>query len=159
MGERTAYIASELAKRQQGEPGHNAAGQEATSSGDSTGPIRPAFMPKQPATLGKLHEIDLGLDNRIRNIQRTEAAKRRAANGGDDEDDDGGDGRRKLGKDGKPWRNRKRRTSEDIRRDKLVEEVLREARSMLPLHLIPRRRFLCLLLSTNAMDTSSGHCR
>ena len=34
----------------------------------------------------------------------------------------------RLGRDGKPWRGRKRRGSEDIKRDKLVEDVLRENR-------------------------------
>ena len=34
----------------------------------------------------------------------------------------------RLRKDGKPWRGRRRRNSEDIKRDKLVEEVLRESR-------------------------------
>ncbi len=49
--------------------------------------------------------------------------------GGEDDSDKVELGRKpKLGKDGKPWRGRKRRTSDDIKRDKLVEEVLRESR-------------------------------
>jgi len=31
-----------------------------------------------------------------------------------------------LGPDGKPWRGRKRRGSDDVKRDKMVEDVLRE---------------------------------
>lgn len=34
----------------------------------------------------------------------------------------------RLGRDGKPWRGRKRRNSEDLRRDAAVEAVLKEAR-------------------------------
>ena len=34
----------------------------------------------------------------------------------------------RLGRDGKPWRPRKRRNSEDIRRDAAVEAVLKEAK-------------------------------
>ena len=81
---------------------------------------------RQPAALGKLHEIDLGPDARLRNIARTEAAKRRL---------EGGDveiveetGKVRLRKDGKPWRTRRRRNSEDVKRDRLVEEVMRESR-------------------------------
>lgn len=36
--------------------------------------------------------------------------------------------RQRLGRDGKPWRPRKRRGSDDIKRDKLVEEFLSENR-------------------------------
>ena len=35
----------------------------------------------------------------------------------------------RLGRDGKPWRGRKRRGSDDVKRDKMVEDVLRENRS------------------------------
>lgn len=34
----------------------------------------------------------------------------------------------RLGRDGKPWRPRNRRNSDDIKRDQLVEEILRESR-------------------------------
>ena len=76
---------------------------------------------RQPAALGKLHEIDLGPDATARNIALTEAAQRRLD--GQPEEDE----KPRLRRDGKPFR-RKRRTSTDIKRDKLVEEVMRESR-------------------------------
>jgi hypothetical protein len=45
--------------------------------------------------------------------------------------------KQRLGPDGKPWRGRKRRASDDVKRDQLVEEFLHEnRRKSLPL---PRR--------------------
>ncbi|KAL9103979.1 MAG: hypothetical protein Q9163_001041 [Psora crenata] len=83
---------------------------------------------RQPATLGKLHEIDLGPDATLRNIARTEAAI-------------SGDSLRRtqepqkppkprIGRNGKLYipRPRRRRSSTDIARDKIVEEVLRETK-------------------------------
>lgn len=77
---------------------------------------------RQPAALGRLHEIDLGPDATARNIALTEAAQRRL-DGQSDEDNE----KPRLRRDGKPFR-RKRRTSTDTKRDKLVEEVMRESR-------------------------------
>ncbi|KAL8742722.1 MAG: hypothetical protein Q9184_008209, partial [Pyrenodesmia sp. 2 TL-2023] len=79
-----------------------------------------------PAALGKLHEIDLGLDATLRNIARTEAAKKRLE-GGEPEVEEP-TGKVRLRRDGKPWRGRKRRNSDDVKRDKLVEEVMKESR-------------------------------
>lgn len=79
---------------------------------------------RQPAGLGKLMEIDLGPEAARRNVERTEEATRRLQNGGaleDEQQQSGGKGRR----------GRKRRTSEDIKRDKLVEEILKESRRKL----------------------------
>ncbi|KAI4279743.1 MAG: hypothetical protein LQ337_000023 [Flavoplaca oasis] len=81
---------------------------------------------RQPAALGKLHEIDLGADATLRNIARTEAAKRRLE-GGEPEIEET-TGKLRLRKDGKPWRGRRRRNSDDVKRDRLVEEVMRESR-------------------------------
>jgi hypothetical protein len=78
---------------------------------------------------GKLLEIDLGDEARARNIEMTERARRRLEGLGADEDDDSASGKHKrprLGPDGKPWRSRNRRGSEDIKRDQLVEEFLSE---------------------------------
>jgi hypothetical protein len=137
---RVAYIDSELAKRRLNAispPGSSedattrSRGQDSNSSGTSN-TSKP--LERQPAALGKLLEIDLGNEARDRNVVRTEQARRRLD--GEDVDDDsapeGKSRKPKLGRDGKPWRERKRRTSEDIRRDKLVEEVLRENRRKLP---------------------------
>ncbi|KAI9756381.1 MAG: hypothetical protein M4579_003885 [Chaenotheca gracillima] len=86
---------------------------------------------RQPAAMGRLHEIDLGPDAMMRNIARTKAATSSGVEGGegDLEAEEGAQNTRvggKKKKGSKPWR--KRRTSEDIKRDQLVEEVLRESR-------------------------------
>uniref|UniRef100_A0A093VMQ3 Uncharacterized protein C9orf78 like n=1 Tax=Talaromyces marneffei PM1 TaxID=1077442 RepID=A0A093VMQ3_TALMA len=67
----------------------------------------------------KLHEIDLGQETKLQNIARTEAATRRMAG-------ESPDAVEEVGKS-KSWRNR-RRNREDIERDRLVEEVLRESK-------------------------------
>ncbi|KAG4217296.1 hypothetical protein PC116_g34223 [Phytophthora cactorum] len=97
-------------------------------------------------------EIDLGDEARSRNEALTERATRkmmmmqgRAASAGLDDDDNDDDksqsGRPKkvrLGRDGKPWRPRNRRNSDDIKRDQLVEEILRESRRKLSPFPVPR---------------------
>lgn len=85
-----------------------------------------AGLHRQPAALGKLHEIDLGPDATLRNIARTEAAHRKLE--GIEPEIDQSTGKVRLRRDGKPWRPRKRRNSEDVKRDKLVEEVMRESK-------------------------------
>jgi len=92
-------------------------------------PSGPRSSQREPATLGKLHEIDLGHENKLQNIARTAAATRRLAGGENvDSEDDSASTKPRIGKDGKPWRGRRRRNSEDIERDRLVEEVLRESK-------------------------------
>jgi len=80
--------------------------------------------------LGKLLEIDLGDEARNKNVERTNQARRRLD--GEEVEDETVPGKKtgkvRLGRDGKPWRGRKRRASDDIKRDKLVEDVLRENR-------------------------------
>ncbi|KAK7179493.1 hypothetical protein DPSP01_002602 [Paraphaeosphaeria sporulosa] len=76
------------------------------------------------AGMGKLEEIDLGPAS----TSRAEAAWKKLQGGS------GGGGAQdqpakvRLGRDGKPRRQPKRRNSEDIRRDAMVEAVLREAK-------------------------------
>ena len=122
---RVAFIDSELAKRLQGYDTSNL-----TPNGRSPGIDGPTSNllghNRQPAALGKLLEIDLGPDATLNNIARTEAAKRRLE-GGEVEPEEGAQ-KPRLRKDGKPWRGRRRRNSQDLKRDKLVEEVLRESR-------------------------------
>ncbi|KAI5853509.1 hypothetical protein BZA05DRAFT_396339 [Tricharina praecox] len=67
------------------------------------------------ATLGKLHEVDLGEEVKQRNIALTA----QALTGGGEVQADVAGGRR---------RQRRRRNSQDIERDRLVEEVLKETR-------------------------------
>src|SRR5579871_478677 len=135
-----AYIDAELAKRRLNAVSLSGAGNDAanrsheydSASQGTSKTSKP--VEKQPATLGKLLEIDLGNEARDRNVVRTEQARRRL-DGEEVEEDVASVGKSKrprLGRDGRPWRERKRRTSEDIRRDKLVEEVLRENRRKLP---------------------------
>lgn len=128
-----AYIDSELAKRHQG----NANPSTDSSSGilSPNGALIDAGLNRQPAALGRLHEIDLGPDSTLRNITRTEAAKRRLEGGEVDVEEEKGTGKVRLRRDGKPWRGRKRRNSNDVKRDQLVEEVMRETRRKLPLPL------------------------
>ena len=73
------------------------------------------------AGMGKLQEIDLGPGS----TSRAEAAWKKLEGG------QGGEtpaGKARVGRDGKPRRQHKRRNSEDIRRDAMVDEVLREAK-------------------------------
>ncbi|EPE29199.1 hypothetical protein GLAREA_00359 [Glarea lozoyensis ATCC 20868] len=123
-----AYIDSELAKRRisEGSQPSAAAGsisssiERATINSNKTGEVN-----RQPAALGKILEVDLGDEVRSKNVARTN----RLLNGEEVED---GVQRKpakvRLGRDGKPWRGRKRRGSDDIARDKIVEDLLRENR-------------------------------
>ena len=123
-----AYIDTELAKRRQGQDegslsssGYDIDGLEGPSSTEHA-------VHRQPAALGKLHEIDLGPDATLRNIARTEAAKKKLEGGLEEPVEE--TGKIRLRKDGKPYRGRRRRNSDDVKRDRLVEEVLRESRRM-----------------------------
>lgn len=119
--ERMAFIDAEIAKRLQGV----AAGAQAETGPSSHPTVNTSVVhsERQPAALGKLHEIDLGPTATLSNIERTAAAQRKLEDGSGDSEP-----AQRLGKDGKPRRGQKPRTSEDIRRDRLVEEVLRESR-------------------------------
>ncbi|OQE09809.1 hypothetical protein PENVUL_c005G01759 [Penicillium vulpinum] len=126
-----AFIDSEMAKRYQPDSktdhsGSNQPNQEEVAGGLSL----PGHQTREPASLGKLHEIDLGHETTLRNIARTEAATRQMAGKGElptsasySATETG-----RPGPDGKSWRNRKQRTDADIARDRLVEEVLRESK-------------------------------
>lgn len=77
---------------------------------------------------GRLQEVDLGDEVRIRNAAMTEQARRRLAGEQLEDESDSSRKRARLGKDGKPWRGRKRRASDDIKRDQMVEALMRESR-------------------------------
>ncbi|KAK1489968.1 hypothetical protein CABS01_12549 [Colletotrichum abscissum] len=100
-----------------------------STTAPSAGPAELPDPKNHPIMQGKLMEVDLGDEVRARNQAMTEKAARRLL--GESVDDDTGGRRAKkprLGRDGKPWRPRNRRTSDDIKRDQLVEEILRENR-------------------------------
>ncbi len=134
---REEYVESELARRKynaekalaQQQADEAAAGNAASEPGVAT-TIAGKQVESQRVLQGKLMEIDLGDEARARTIEMTERARRRLQGLGADEPDDPGAQRKKvrLGPDGKPWRSRNRRGSDDIKRDQLVEEVLSEAR-------------------------------
>ncbi|OJJ57820.1 hypothetical protein ASPSYDRAFT_153604 [Aspergillus sydowii CBS 593.65] len=117
-----AYIESELAKRyRHGAPG-DLSGPDTAALIKADNPLSTSELPeREPASLGKLHEIDLGQETKLRNIARTEEATKRM-NG----DEDALLNERPSSK--MPPRYRKRQTNEDIERDRLVEEVLRESK-------------------------------
>ena len=96
----------------------------------------PPDLKLRPAMQGKLQEVDLGEEARARNIAMTERARRRLEGqslADDDDDDVNPDQRKKvrLGPDGKPWRSRKRRASDDVKRDQIIEQFLSENRCKL----------------------------
>ena len=123
---RMAYIDSELARRRQTQQTSSHDQNLEGFGGLSASGTIDAAVQRQPAALGKLHEIDLGPDATLTNIARTEAAKRRLEDGTPEVEEYSGKVR--LGRDGKPRRSRKRRNSDDIKRDKLVEEILKESK-------------------------------
>ncbi|KAL7629208.1 hypothetical protein AAE478_000728 [Parahypoxylon ruwenzoriense] len=138
------YIEAELSRR------HNAIASSPSSSSRPGGPPSssggsgrpgaqeiamttsttvPRPQQRSRALQGQLLEIDLGDEARSRNEALTARATRRLQ--GEDVEDEEAQGRPKkvrLGKDGKPWRSRNRRGSDDIKRDQMVEEILRENR-------------------------------
>ncbi|KAL8872063.1 MAG: hypothetical protein Q9174_002244 [Haloplaca sp. 1 TL-2023] len=123
-----AYIDSELSKRRQG---HERPIHSSSNGVDVVDDLLDDIPDglgrhRQPAALGKLHEIDLGQDATLRNIARTEAAQRRLETGELEVEE--ASGKVRLRRDGKPWRPRRRRPSADIKRDKLVEDIMKESR-------------------------------
>ncbi|KAI0879407.1 P-loop containing nucleoside triphosphate hydrolase protein [Hypoxylon argillaceum] len=115
------YMASDAGKfRSSDHPGGSATHNESTvDKGEE----------KHTALTGKLLEVDLGDEVRSRNEAMTDRARRKLQ-GLAVEDEESAERPKKvrLGRDGKPWRPRNRRNSDDIKRDQLVEEILRENR-------------------------------
>ncbi|KAK1723915.1 hypothetical protein CaCOL14_011468 [Colletotrichum acutatum] len=134
------YIESHLSNRNPPPPPsepstssqHQAAAAAVTNPSTSAPSAGPAELPdpkNHPIMQGKLMEVDLGDEVRARNQAMTEKAARRLLGEAVDEDTGGRRAKKpRLGRDGKPWRPRNRRTSDDIKRDQLVEEILRENR-------------------------------
>ena len=149
---RMAYVDSQMARLQ-------ARNDDATSNSRFThktnsqeGRDYKPFPDREPAALGKIHEIDLGPDITSRNIAMTEAATKRLHGDQSDQpaEESQTQGKMRLGKDGKPRRPRKRRGSDDVRRDEMVDALLRENRrkldSRLTDHLLKRQLLLMLSL-------------
>ena len=107
-----AYIEAQMLARR---------GAEAAAAAPEPVPVQRSsyWAPTRPeargATLGKLHEVDLGEEAKQRNIARTQAALTTPA--GDEHEH--GHGHHHA---------RRRRNSQDVERDRLVEEVLKETR-------------------------------
>ncbi|KAF7513158.1 hypothetical protein GJ744_010554 [Endocarpon pusillum] len=96
--------------------------------GEDAGPSDLPTSQRQPAALGKIHEIDLGRDASLRNQRRTELAMRRARGEEVPPEEAVVVKKPRLGRNGKPRRGPKRRNSDDVKRDQLVEQVLHESR-------------------------------
>jgi hypothetical protein len=72
-----AYIDSEITKRLQGQNNTSLAS-NGSDGNDLVGQgLTDLGIQRQPAALGKLQEIDLGQDSTLKNIERTEAAKKK----------------------------------------------------------------------------------
>lgn len=104
------------------------------SNEEDPGPPHKKTLQRQPAALGKIHEIDLGRDASLRNQQRTELAMRKARGEEIPPEEPVVTKKPRLGRNGKPRRGPKRRNSEDVKRDQLVEQVLHESRRELTRH-------------------------
>ncbi|KAI7784047.1 mrna splicing factor rna helicase [Diaporthe eres] len=126
------YIESELARRHAAEKATEAENlqqqQQSSQPAGSSSADPTKRLGERPTMHGKLQEVDLGEEVRMRNANMTEQARRRLAGEAIEADADGSRKRARIGKDGKPWRGRKRRGSDDIKRDQLVEELMRENR-------------------------------
>lgn len=99
---------------------------------------RPGHGNRLAAGMGKLQEIDLGPEASAKNIQRTEEARRRLEGLPLDVTEETNGNNEQASKPEKRRRWQKRRNSEDVKRDMMVEAVLREAKRMCffpPLHL------------------------
>ncbi|KAL9125894.1 MAG: hypothetical protein Q9217_004967 [Psora testacea] len=120
-----AYIESELAKRSL-QYDATAANNSSNQILSANGALTNIDLHRQPATLGKLHEIDLGPDATLRNIARTQAAI--SGDNSQHTQEPQKLPKPRIGRNGKPYipRPRPRRNSTDIARDRVVEQLLRE---------------------------------
>ncbi|KAH9909231.1 hepatocellular carcinoma-associated antigen 59-domain-containing protein [Xylariomycetidae sp. FL2044] len=138
------YIEAELARRHNAGSATSGSGGSGSSAAAARGIqqqkrnpnalVTPSFIDRKPpekhnALLGKLMEVDLGEEMRSRNAVLTERATRKLQGEAVEDDEPTSSSRPRkvrLGRDGKPWRPRNRRNSDDIKRDQLVEQILRE---------------------------------
>ena len=136
---RIAYVENEIAKQRNNYPTLSNSSTATTATTtlrnengqtlSETGALQNGHtVHRQPASLGKLHEIDLGAEARRRNIERTQAAVEGRPSEHEEQKEE--PVKMRLCRDGKfrPRRRRKRRNSEDIKRDEIVEDMFRESR-------------------------------
>ena len=120
---RNEYIESRLSSRPA--PTGTSLTRERSGAGAAHDTAQGPPRPDQAATRGRLMEVDLD----------AQASSRAPPQGRDLSGRAGGAKRMRMGKDGKPWRPRNRRGSDDVKRDQLVEEFLREnRRELYPYH-------------------------
>ncbi|KAK6070014.1 hypothetical protein SCUP515_08692 [Seiridium cupressi] len=122
------FIESEIAKRKSA-----ASSSHGASLGPSSSDTGITFDNKQDSTRytipqGTLQEIDLGDEVRRKNEAMTDRAWRKLQGESVEHEQAPRPKKIRLGRDGKPWRSRNRRNSDDIKLDQLVEEILRENR-------------------------------
>ncbi|KAI0404361.1 hypothetical protein F4802DRAFT_598323 [Xylaria palmicola] len=125
------YIEAELARRHHvaSHPGKHRPSDHPGAGAAQNEPAATGGDGKHTALTGKLLEVDLGDEVRSRNAAMTDRARRKLQGlAVEDEDEAGRPKKVRLGRDGKPWRPRNRRNSDDVKRDQLVEEILRENR-------------------------------
>ncbi|KAK7952031.1 mRNA splicing factor rna helicase [Apiospora aurea] len=129
-GAREDYIAAQLAKRHAPTSLESPSAAQSRSLEHANGSTHTVPKPEgHIAMQGKLLEVDLGDEVRNRNANMTERARRLLAGEKvDDEEPAGPPKKVRLGRDGKPWRPRNRRDSDAMKRDQLVEELMRENR-------------------------------
>ena len=132
---RIAYVETEMTKLRNAHPSNSLSAPASTNPHDANGQtlssngalLNGNAAQRQPASLGKLHEIDLGTEARRRNIERTQAAVEGQPSQTEEKEEPV---KMRLCRDGKfrPRRRRKRRGSDDLKRDRLVEDILQESR-------------------------------
>ena len=128
---RTTYIDSKLAKMNGGASSLEPNPSRTFSDFTSNAPSAMSASTQKPATeFEALQEVDLGPEAILQNIARTEVARRKLAAGQSFDSDSESTRRVKLGRDGKPRKNHKRRSSADIRRDQMVEQLMRNTQRM-----------------------------
>ncbi|KAK6843499.1 hypothetical protein PG987_004359 [Apiospora arundinis] len=152
------YIAAQLAKRHaptSPQPPSSAAAQSRSSLDHANSSTHAVPKPEgHIAMQGKLLEVDLGDEVRNRTANMTERAWRQLQGEKVEDDEPTGPPKKvRLGRDGKPWRSRNRRDSDAIKRDQLVEELMRENR--LDMYETPKQP----VASTSAEDTAAADDR
>lgn len=142
---RTAYIDTHLARLRSGPSPSTLTTLSPSHLPATTTPSASlAAAQRQPATVGRLQEIDLGPSAAARNVLATEAATRtlrgEPAPAPASPPAEVVPTKPRLGRDGRPLRKRapKRRNSEDVKRDRIVEDLLRENRRTPSLLRLPR---------------------